>query len=573
MRFPLGSLALALSALAPGAFAQNIAISMTAPSPTNADDYGRWTTPCGDLDGDGRADLLTFFGIDDQSGFNSLLIGGVVAHSGANGAALYTVPATGPGALAELANSRMVALDDVDGDGVDDWAITVISLANPTVPQVHLRSGIDGTLIRLLTNPPMASFWFGFVLTPVADLDGDGRRDLLTLDPYANSGTPSIGAAYVHSTATGALLRTHANYSSQAFVTPGPLGDLNVAVDAISLGDVDADGVEDYMVSSSRSAAGRGKLHAFSGLTGNLLYEVTGTVIGLYYGLGTRLRDIGDVSGDGAHDFLTSTPTGFDACSGVDGSLLYTIGGLYPQASASHGVANWDQDVQPELFFYDSFNVYVHDGADGSLQQVIPLNGLSSQGFWSVEAGLDIDQDGLGELAISARPDPAFGWPAQVYVLSKVDLWGQSYCEGDSPQSGCPCGNFGSIFGCINSTGAGGVLTRLSNLVAEPPNLQLGTFFIAPGSTSVLMSAASVLPSGVFSTLGDGTLCLQGQLQRVETKSAGLSGSVIFSTGLDVSTGWLPGETRAFQTWYRDPLGPCGSGSNVTNAWHMYWIP
>jgi len=573
MRFSASSLVLALLAFAPNAFAQNIAFSMTAPSPTDLDDYGHWVTPCGDLDGDGRADLLTFYGISNNYG-SVFDFDGVVAHSGANGAVLYTVPATGAGGLAGLASSHIIALDDVDADGVDDWAVTVVE---HSTPQVHLRSGLDGSLIRLLANPPMASWWFGSDLTQVTDLDGDGRRDLLALDPLANRGTPSIGAAYVHSTATGAVLRTHANYSSQVYVEPGPSGDLNAFVDAISLGDADADGVEDYMVSSPRSNAGRGKLHAFSGQSGNLLYEVDGALIGPFFGIGARLRDLGDVSGDGVHDLLTSTPTGFDARSGVDGSLLYSIGGLYQQAhflKVSQAVANWDQDAQPELFIIDTFNIYVHDGRDGSLQQVIPLSGLSSQGLWSIEAGLDINQDGLGEVAVSVRPDNQFSYPARIYVLSSIDLWGQMYCAADSPQSGCPCANFGSNYGCINSTGAGGALARLNaDLGVVPPNVQLAAYLLPAGSTSVLFSTGTVLPGGASSPLGDGTLCLQGQLQRVETVSAGPTGTAIFSTGLDVATGWQPGQTRAFQVWYRDAGGPCGGGSNLTNAWQMYWIP
>jgi hypothetical protein len=34
--------------------------------------------------------------------------------------------------------------------------------------------------------------------------------------------------------------------------------------------------------------------------------------------------------------------------------------------------------------------------------------------------------------------------------------------------------------------------------------------------------------------------------------------------------GWISGDTRYFQTWYRDPSGgPCGAGFNLTNGMEL----
>ena len=37
--------------------------------------------------------------------------------------------------------------------------------------------------------------------------------------------------------------------------------------------------------------------------------------------------------------------------------------------------------------------------------------------------------------------------------------------------------------------------------------------------------------------------------------------------------GFVPGETRHFQCWYRDPGGLCGSGFNVSAAYTVTFRP
>ena len=43
---------------------------------------------------------------------------------------------------------------------------------------------------------------------------------------------------------------------------------------------------------------------------------------------------------------------------------------------------------------------------------------------------------------------------------------------------------------------------------------------------------------------------------------------------LAVPAAWiLSGQTKRFQFWYRDPVGPCGTGFNLSNALVLTFTP
>jgi hypothetical protein len=147
---------------------------------------------------------------------------------------------------------------------------------------------------------------------------------------------------------------------------------------------------------------------------------------------------------------------------------------------------------------------------------------------------------------------------------------GTPYCFGDS---GCPCGNNsvpGSGQGCVNSTGQGAMLlgsgtTSISNDSFALSATQLPT---AQGFALFFQGENQVRVPFV-----DGLRCASGNVVRLALKPH--SGTANYPTGADLPVHIrgqviVPG-ARYYQAWYRNGLGPCGNGSNLTNGVAVVW--
>jgi len=140
--------------------------------------FGQALAASGDLDGDGKRDLVVgapFF--DDGS---AKFAGKVFVLSGASGSEIRTHLT--PAATAENRFGIAVAvLGDENGDGKDDYAV-----GDHLAAKVHLFSGADGTSLGDISSPVGGDF-FGFSLAAVSDYDGDGKNDFWVgaLDPAA----------------------------------------------------------------------------------------------------------------------------------------------------------------------------------------------------------------------------------------------------------------------------------------------------------------------------------------------------------------------------------------------------
>lgn len=181
----------------------------------------------------------------------------------------------------------------------------------------------------------------------------------------------------------------------------------------------------------------------------------------------------------------------------------------------------------------------------------------------------DFFVDGAGTLAVKAVSEEPLHDNAQVggFQLVRVDEPGGGYCFG---AWSCPCQNtIGDPEGCRNSTGSGGRLVGSGSTSVTLDDLR----FSALGLPAKQFSILFVGPGPSFQVLGDGRLCVSGSLVRLGTKKASAGGQVFWGPGLQPTGGWAAGETRWFQAWFRDPGGPCGSGSNLTNGYVIRFTP
>ena len=150
-------------------------------------DFGHLIGPMGDVDGDGIADLYV-----------SHLAGEVSVHSGADGHELTSIV----GSFADYFGNAVCAIDDVDGDGVRDLLIGAKhhTTAQGYVGSAYVCSGATGAILRT-HDATYDVTYLGYVTAALADLDGDGVND------YAISALYDLftgnGVVRIYSGATG----------------------------------------------------------------------------------------------------------------------------------------------------------------------------------------------------------------------------------------------------------------------------------------------------------------------------------------------------------------------------------
>jgi hypothetical protein len=298
----------------------------------------------GDATGDGVRDLLLYAAVGAApAGIGWNLV------SGADGSLLGTV---GPTSASEFA----AAIDDVDGDGVEDVVFPKFSdPSGSAVTWVYSGVGAPFAPLYVMTVPSSIGVTRGPARS-VGDLDGDGVSDFILGKPLAVAPGVGNGQAHVHSGATGALIRSHAGPIYAAM--PGGKFGFSVA----GLGDVNGDGVPDYAVGNTWDhavALYHGAVRAYSGATGAQLWFSAGATFTTPNGFGDGLLRLPDYDRDGASELLVHlfpnacptcpfvAPHGLQILSGATGAVTAN----FPGQGFSFGGGDFNGDGLLEPFF------------------------------------------------------------------------------------------------------------------------------------------------------------------------------------------------------------------------------
>jgi len=150
---------------------------------TAGDWLGQSVDGAGDVNADGRDDLIVGAPGDDAGGS---FAGSVRVHSGLNGVSLHVFLGSASGNSVGVA---VAGTGDIDGDGTPDVAFANGGGAS----NVRVHSGIDGSLIFSVPGINAAS------VAGAGDVNGDGAQELLVGDPIENG--PERGQVTIYADA------------------------------------------------------------------------------------------------------------------------------------------------------------------------------------------------------------------------------------------------------------------------------------------------------------------------------------------------------------------------------------
>lgn len=235
------------------------------------------------------------------------------------------------------------------------------------------------------------------------------------------------------------------------------------------------------------------------------------------------------------------------------------------------GVAAIGADEDDDSAF-DAGSAYLYDVASGTLMTKV----LASDGAVGDAFGSAIAIEG-GVVVVGAPRDDDLGDSSgSAYLVDALGGVGTVFCPGDGSGGSCPCGNSGAPgHGCANGShtqGARLITTGSASVAAD--DLVLSVSGSSSSQPGLLFQGTSRVAGGLGVVFGDGLRCVGGSVVRLQPVAADAQGAAASSLSIVTKGAVVPGQTRRYQWWYRDPLGsPCGGGFNLSNGIEVVWGP
>ena len=471
----------------------------------------------------------------------------------------------------------------------DGWGD--IALVNEDTSDVRMMlNGADGTgLHDDFLNPPMGT---GDVPSPsqTADFDGDGHMDLCTANTFGDSisvllgngdGTYASTAEYpagnnprgiaaldmdgdgdwdiAAANNQSGFLTLHLNNGDGTFAPATTMEGGGSGEWGLAPGDMNEDGIMDLVVGARNS--GRIIIQLGNG-------DGTFTQGGVRNGVGSIwMIVLGDVNGDGHMD--VSTGNSGSASGSIllgDGAGNVGVPQIRPAAAFVTATDLGDLDGDGDLdwvlsdFSGGIWRVYTNDGA-GNFAFSRDFNATSNPGC-AVLMDFDHDHD-LDICLLDEIADLA------IFMENRTP--GADFCYGDGTTTACPCGNgslAGADTGCEHSGGHGAKLAAFGTTSVASDDLELLATGV-PANRPGLIFGGTSSPAFAF---GDGVRCVGGAVQRFPVRFSDSAGTLAQDRIASIA-GASSGDTRYFQCWFRDPMGPCGQGFALSAAYELTFQP
>jgi hypothetical protein len=263
--------------------------------------FGFDINSAGDVNGDGRPDIIVGVPFDDSGGTDA---GQVRILSGPDGSEVWSRAGANEG---DALGGAVSGLPDLNGDGIPEQVVGAFNAGPAQGGAALVLSGLNGSLLSELSPLPTAVEFGQFFAHDAGDVDADGLGDIYIGDFADSRLGPLTGRGYVFSGADRTPIR----------IFDGERADDGFGIGR-SAGDINGDGHSDLFLAAFRSddgAANAGKAYLFSGRDGGVIRTYTGTAENVR--LGFDAVPMGDVNRDGVGDYLI---TGVDIAFVVAGT-------------------------------------------------------------------------------------------------------------------------------------------------------------------------------------------------------------------------------------------------------------
>lgn len=455
--------------------------------------FGHATDMVGDVDADGVSDYVVAGFRHNIDPWNQP--GSVTMYSGASADPIFLVHGQG----LSWFGFALSAVGDVNGDGVPDFVVgaTEQELWNNSTGYARIHSGLDGAILLTVAGSDLAA-QFGCAVDDVGDMDNDGVVDVVAGARFANAGGHAkSGRVRVFSGATGSTIHEFVGNAPDQWLGWGLAG----------TGDTNVDGAPDVVIGAPGADtavfAKAGKAWLFSGFNGSVLKEFNGAgsndAFGMYAG------GPFDYDGDGAPDVVISAPnddsTGVHTgsvriYSGITYAPLLTLRGDDDFAGYGRAIArvgDHDGDGRADLAIGSPYDDFAATTA-GSVRIHAAGSGALLRTYWGSDVNDNYGSAVAGgfDLNGDGRDEILIGAEQTIQLDGYLDV--QSGDCGSSQEVGVGCPGTG---GFTPALAVDGCFTPTGTVILSVDGA-LGTDGIGPGNFSVLFvgSGSTSIPLG-----------------------------------------------------------------------------